>query len=209
MFPHSPLLFWLQVREIAAELFPVVHSAGLNEQELADLFEALGGAYDEHHIHRAGLTGQAPGSKDVPVPAMVERALRFVMGSSLLRVHFHCLAYHIVAERPGARRLFRADPAAALARGSVTATTQACDRSVAQLGPADVRLLAPAQFRTARGVAMRVSAESPTASWGGGGGDGDGGDVSFTLAPVLVCQKLVKSVGLGDAISAAGLAHSV
>ena len=34
------------------------------------------------------------------------------------------------------------------------------------------------------------------------------GSVHFQLAPVLVCKRPLKTVGLGDAISASGLLHS-
>lgn len=57
--------------------------------------------------------------------------------------------------------------------------------------------------------AVALSARKPVVSWkwGGAGSSGDSdGSIRFTLAPVPVCVAPRGTVGLGDAISATGLA---
>ena len=116
--------------EVAESIFGHVDSIGLNEQELTDVYLALGGMFDDE-LTEVGMRGRE--IKNVPDVSMVCKALNFILSSlsnlgditrKLCRVHFHCLAYHLVAEAPGSRSLF-ADPVRSLVRGAVVATTQA------------------------------------------------------------------------------------
>merc|ERR1711865_989527 len=130
---------------------------------------------------------------------------------TLSRIHFHCLAYHIAIERlPHARRVWKsAGPA--LARGSVVATTQACNKSTSEFQDGDIELLAPSRFVALPGKKEQgFSAKSPVARWTYSASDTPFDfDLEFTMVPVLVCVVPKQTVGLGDAISATGLAYSI
>lgn len=153
----------------------------------------------------------------MPAPAAVAEAVRFVFSSIparsrvLSRIHFHCLAYHIAVERiPQARGVWLpAGPA--LARGSVVATTQACDKPVADFQDGDVELLAPTRFVARVGSPeLIISSKSPIPSWNYPAAEAPFDfELQFTLVPVLVCVEPKQTVGLGDAISATGLAYSL
>lgn len=154
---------------------------------------------------------------------LVRCCFRRVMRSfpSLVRVHFHCLAFHVIAmahaadARPpppwGAAR-------AAVAAGSVAATLQACGGGGGgdALHGRDLSFLAPRSIiagdpEAGGGAPGRVAltAESPVGEWSWavapGGGGGTARVVEFAFAPVVVCAVPARTVGLGDAISAAGL----
>ncbi len=94
------------LKDVVAHLFGCADSTGLNEQELADLYESMGGSYT-HGFDRDDATGQRV--KNVPSVAAVSFMLAFVLNTcktgarengsrKIARIHFHCLAYHIVAE---------------------------------------------------------------------------------------------------------------
>lgn len=57
---------------LAANVFPLVDSIGANDQEVADLFEALGGGYDAHFA-RGDIAAH------VPKPQGVAQAVRFIL----------------------------------------------------------------------------------------------------------------------------------
>lgn len=57
---------------LAANVFPLVDSIGANDQEVADLFEALGGEYDAHFA-RGDIAAH------VPKPQGVAQAVRFIL----------------------------------------------------------------------------------------------------------------------------------
>ena len=127
-------------------------------------------------------------------------------GTSLGRVHFHSLAYHVIAVRSSHEAQWP-DAAAAAARGSVATTIQACGDEAAPdavraLHGDDLELLyRPLSGATVRGVKLPpIDAASPVAEWT----DTQSG-VRFALAPVLVCKKPVRTVGLGDTISGAAM----
>jgi hypothetical protein len=215
-------------RAVADALFPVVDSVGFNEVEAAFLFEALGGQYG------GGANGSGVGewaevtstTGGARTPAIAS-LLRFVFEAfpSLSRLHFHSLPLHVVAHRPGGgggagARKWR-DPAGAAAAGSVTATTEACGAGPVALAstPDALYLLAAAAAKTtdprgpggtgASGDAIQsLSPRRPVATWAWAAAE-PGGPVSFALAPVAACRKPRSTVGLGDAISAAGLAADV
>jgi len=192
--------------QVVESIFPHLDSVGLNEQELTDLYLALGGAMgDKERVTEAGLRGRIV--KNVPDVAMVCAALGFVLQRigamagtrKLSRIHFHCLAFHIAAETPEARLKF-SDPVPSLARGSVVATTQAAGGcTVESIRGDDIAMLCPATVVVAPGERMRITRECPIPSW-------EIGSVLFTLTPVFVVNKPKNTVGLGDNISAAALA---
>lgn len=221
--------------KMASTLFPLADSFGLNEQELAFVFEALGGRYSDFDSSAEALTGKVPDVHTVTnaIKFILKRADEWSDAASIgvassersrvirriSRVHFHCLSYHIIAERDvTGREKWSTEMWRATAQGSTAATNNAC-------GPSSL----PAQFSILNALKSLVKPEffdepdlellfdqpcpdgeqhngvcqwsAPTLS--------EEPPLSFSLAPVLVCAHPRNTVGLGDAISSTGLAFSL
>lgn len=116
--------------------------------------------------------------------------------SKLTRVHFHSLTYHIMGIVPAAW----SNVESAVAAGTRIAGKQACDMSIIDSEKVDLKI--PGEFSLFNGDAVReFNASSPVLTWNREG-------FHFAFSPVLVCKKPLKTVGLGDAISATGLLYS-
>eukprot|EP00050_Salpingoeca_kvevrii_P014082 m.32501 g.32501 ORF g.32501 m.32501 type:complete len:483 (+) comp5544_c0_seq1:876-2324(+) len=189
------------IAEIAKVVLPHVDSVGLNEQELASLSLATNGPFRE--ILEQEIT--------VPPSALIADLLywmltRFSGGESRLsRIHFHSLTFHIIAAANGRWR----DAAGAVAAGALTCARRACAAN--ELTDELVELLFPARFAlhmgdTADDVELRALANERTLDPTEAIVEWARDSFHFALAPVLVCRRPTKTVGLGDAISAAGLA---
>ena len=114
----------------------------------------------------------------------------------LTRIHFHYLTYHVIAVRGTAWR----NTANAVAAGSAAATNQAC-----MFGDAVVEQSFDATLVELRTPFAERSTASLTATLATSGVlRGDVG--RYFLAPVLVCKKPIRTVGLGDAVSSSSLA---
>ncbi|KAM9312456.1 ADP-dependent glucokinase [Gastrophryne carolinensis] len=181
------------MRGIIHQVFPVISSLGLNEQELLFLSQSASGP---HSI--------LPAWSGIPDVGIVSDILFWVLkgsvreDSALTRIHFHTLAYHIIATIDG----FWENQVAAVAAGARAAGAQAC--ATPKIDPSKVMLKSPLEFSTSHtdtGPVARISAKEPVAVWNKGG-------VTFHFTPVLVCKEPVRTVGLGDAISAEGLLFS-
>lgn len=168
-------------------------SVGLNEQELLFLSQSSSGPHST-----------LPAWSGIPDVGIVSDILFWILkasghgDSALTRVHFHTLAYHIIATVDG----FWGNQVAAVAAGARIAGAQACASEVIE--PSKVTLKSPLEFSTSQtdtGPTARVSAREPVAVWSKGG-------VTFHFTPVLICKEPVRTVGLGDAISAEGLLFS-
>lgn len=156
---------------IVTEALGHVQSLGLNEQELAALHTAMGGAASE----ASAVSRVAP---DLTAAAAV--MLRILRKTpTLSRIHFHAFSVHIIAVSDAGLRAWP-NSAAAVAAGSIKASERACNATTFAVGD-----LAPATI--------------PLATWTQQG-------VHFFQAPVLACNNVVQTVGLGDAISATALA---
>lgn len=182
---------------IMQEVLPIVSSVGLNEQELLFLSQAGGGPH-------AAL----PAWKGIPDVGRVGDILLWILErhgrtdpsseSDLTRIHFHTLAYHVLATVDG----YWGNQAAAVMAGARVASSQACGLRAVDV--AKVELKAPLEFLTSQSEAreqLALNPEEPVAVW-------HRGNVTFHLTPVLVCKKPLRTVGLGDAISAEGLVYS-
>ena len=211
------------LQEVAALILaPHAASLGFNEGEAAALYAVLGGRYG------------APGTpKDageltalVPRVASVSALLRHIFRAlpRLTRAHFHSLAHHIIAHSVGssgaAARPWSAHPAAAAAAGALACATQACDTDAAAATPAQFYTLCPSKLgvgdtELGSGVSAvrRLTLEAPMAEWtwplrNASAQDGEA-SLHFALAPVPVCAKPTRTVGLGDAVSAAALGADI
>jgi ADP-dependent glucokinase len=106
-------------------------------------------------------------------------------GTRLSRIHFHSLEFHIIAVMSDRQFSWSAEKATgAVAAGSLAASLQACNSELNSL-------TSELHFATDK-VVNRWQQEG----------------IQFALAAVLVCKKPLKTVGLGDIISATGLLYS-
>ncbi|XP_051917438.1 ADP-dependent glucokinase isoform X2 [Hippocampus zosterae] len=185
------------MNSIMQEVMPIVSSIGLNEQELLFLSQAGGGP----HAHLAAWKG-------VPDVGQVSDILLWILEhhgradpsseADLTRVHFHTLAYHVLATVDG----HWANQGAAVMAGARVASSQACGTRA--VDPTKVELKVPLRFHTSDSeprVELTLDPAAPLTAW-------RRGNVTFHMTPVLVCKQPLRTVGLGDAISAEGLVYS-
>ncbi|XP_064336799.1 ADP-dependent glucokinase isoform X4 [Camelus dromedarius] len=178
------------------QVFPAVASLGLNEQELLFLSQSASGPHSSlsswNGVPDVGVVS------DILFWILKEHGRSESRASDLTRIHFHTLAYHILATVDG----HWANQLAAVAAGARVAGTQAC--ATETIDTRRVSLRAPREFTTSRseaGSRVVLNPSEPVVEWHRDG-------VSFHFTPVLVCQDPVRTVGLGDAISAEGLFYS-
>ncbi|XP_053346760.1 ADP-dependent glucokinase isoform X1 [Clarias gariepinus] len=179
------------------QVLPMVNSIGLNEQELLFLSQAGGGPHSD-----------LPSWNGVPDVGRVSDILLWILEehgradldseAHLTRIHFHTLAYHVLATVDG----HWGNQRGAVAAGARVASAQACGLQAVDVSK--VKLKAPLSFYSSfseprEGLVLDPS--NPVTVW-------RRGNVSFYLSPVLVCKQPLRTVGLGDAISAEGLIYS-
>lgn len=171
-------------------------SLGLNEQELLFLSQSASGPHSTltswSGVPDVGMVS------DILFWILKEHGRNHTRASALTRIHFHTLAYHILATVDG----HWANQLAAVAAGARVAGTQACATEAIDAGRVSLR--APREFLTSRlEAASRIvlNPNEPVVQWQREG-------VSFHFTPVLVCRDPLRTVGLGDAISAEGLLYS-
>ncbi|XP_029290649.1 ADP-dependent glucokinase isoform X2 [Cottoperca gobio] len=185
------------MNSIMQEVIPIVSSIGLNEQELLFLSQAGEGP----HADLAAWKG-------IPDVGRVSDILLWILElhgrsepsseADLTRIHFHTLAYHILATVDG----YWGNQAAAVMAGARVASSQAC--GLQAVDPSKVELKAPLQFHSSHTEPrekLSLNPAEPVTVW-------RRGNVSFHLTAVLVCKLPLRTVGLGDAISAEGLVYS-
>ncbi|XP_006013662.1 ADP-dependent glucokinase isoform X1 [Latimeria chalumnae] len=184
-------------RILQEQVFPVVDSIGLNEQELLFISQSSGGPHSS-----------IPAWNGDPPVGMVSDIIFWILkehgkakqgaASDLTRIHFHTLAFHILAtiDRHWGNQ------ASAVAAGARAAGSQAC--ATETLDTSQVFLKGLLTFTTsgaADSLQITLDPKDPVAVW-------HREDISFYFTPVLVCRSPVRTVGLGDAISAEGLLYS-
>lgn len=174
-----------------------MNSIGLNEQELLFLSQAGQGPHsklktwdgiaDVGHVSDILLwIFQQYGRNDPSSEA------------DLTRIHFHTLSYHILATVDG----HWGNQVAAVAAGARVASCQAC--GIQTIDVQKVILKAPLKFYSSYSEPreqLNISPNQPVTMW-------HRDNVTFHLSPVLVCKHPLRTVGLGDAISADGLFYS-
>lgn len=176
---------------------PLVSSIGLNEQELLFLSQAGQGP----HADLAAWKG-------VPDVGRVSDILLWILEqhgrsdpsseAELTRIHFHTLAYHILASVDG----YWENQEAAVMAGARVASSQACGLESVDVTKVELRALMEFHSSyTEPREKLSLNPAEPVTVW-------HRGNVTFRLTPVLVCVAPLRTVGLGDAISAEGLVYS-
>ncbi|XP_017403568.1 ADP-dependent glucokinase isoform X1 [Cebus imitator] len=178
------------------QVFPAVTSLGLNEQELLFLTQSASGPHSSlsswNGVPDVGIVS------DILFWILKEHGKSKSRDSDLTRIHFHTLVYHILATVDG----HWANQLAAVAAGARVAGTQAC--ATETIDTSRVSLRAPREFMTSHseaGSRIVLNPNKPVVEWYREG-------ISFYFTPVLVCKDPIRTVGLGDAISAEGLFYS-
>lgn len=185
------------MNSIMQEVMPIVSSIGLNEQELLFLSQAGDGP----HADLAAWKG-------IPDTGRVSDILLWILEqhgrsdpsseADLTRIHFHTLAYHILVTVDG----YWGNQAAAVMAGARVASSQSCGLQTVDVSK--VELKAPLEFHSSHSEPrekLSLDPAQPVTVW-------RRGNVTFHLTPVLVCKQPLRTVGLGDAISAEGLVYS-
>ncbi|XP_068168445.1 ADP-dependent glucokinase isoform X2 [Antennarius striatus] len=185
------------MNRIMLEFMPLVSSIGLNEQELLFLTKSGQGP----HADLASWNG-------IPDIGRVSDILLWILEqygrsepsseAELTRIHFHTLAYHIMASVDG----YWSNQEAAVMAGTRVASSQAC--GLKSVDASKVELRAPLEFHSSYSEPrekLSLNPSKPVTVW-------RRGNVTFCLSPVLVCLNPLRTVGLGDAISAEGILYS-
>ncbi|XP_013882441.1 ADP-dependent glucokinase isoform X2 [Austrofundulus limnaeus] len=185
------------MNSILQEVMPSVSSIGLNEQELLFLSQAGSGPHAGLHTW-----------KGIPDVGRVSDILLWILEhhgrsdpsseSDLTRIHFHTLAYHVLATVDG----YWTNQVAAVAAGARVASSQACGLHAVAVDK--VELKAPQEFFSSHSEPrqqLTLNPAEPVSVW-------HRGNITFHMTPVLVCKHPLRTVGLGDAISAEGLVYS-
>lgn len=192
----------------ADTILPYVDSLGLNEQELASLAKSKKAEFDFEAI---GPKPSIPDSGDLLYWLFKTYTdLREGRGeekeSRLTRVHFHSLSFHIlvVPKRELSGSVW-SESMMATRLGSRIASLQACQKD--EINKDDFELQIPEKFQLSSienslNGKFEYSEENGYVAWNRDGA------IDFLMIPVHVCKKPLKTVGLGDAISATGLLNS-
>ncbi|XP_051898668.1 ADP-dependent glucokinase isoform X2 [Pristis pectinata] len=185
---------------IVEQVLTIVNSIGLNEQELLFISRAGSGPHSSQQYWS--------GTPDVGVVSDIIFWLLKEYGrtdstrdSDLTRIHFHSLTYHMVAVIDG----YWSNQVASVAAGARVAASQACGTDT--IDPTKVVLKSPMKFvlskidKSLKTMKMTLSPTNPVGIW-------HRENISFFITPVLVCIDPIRTVGLGDSISAEGLLYS-
>ena len=149
------------------------------------------------------LTGKSPHVSAVTAALDYVFRAASAQGSTVSRIHFHSLAYHIIATADGAANLQSwKNVRAAAASGSIAATYQACNVTGHEdLHGDQLTLVAPTTLDTDGTGAntLKIAKGEAVHEW-------STDKLQITFVPVLVCKEPAVTVGLGDAISSSSFA---
>ena len=180
---------------LSETLFPRIDSLGLNEQELLSAAKSTNASFDFDSIPKKPGVEWISDLLHWLVTTYTKRD-----DSRLSRVHFHSLAFHIVATPTNGPWHGAQD---GLVAGAKVAGLQACN--VMSFNPVDFELRMPLNFALSQtdhklSSIHRYGSDdlSHIVHWRREATD-------YYLSPVLVCREPTKTVGLGDAISSLGL----
>ncbi|XP_070542178.1 ADP-dependent glucokinase-like [Ptychodera flava] len=188
------------MHQVMEQIFPVVNSLGLNEQELSFVSSAGNGPHQgviesEEGFPEIGVVG------DIMHWILSTYGQGKLAGSRLTRVHFHSLSFHVIANVAGTW----GNSKSAVGIGTRTASQQACEET--EMTAEKYSLKTPEAFALSvnspplRREIIMYDPMNPITTW-----QRDG--MEFYFGPVLVCKVPGRTVGLGDSISAMGLSYS-
>ena len=193
---------------LADVILPYVDSLGLNEQELVSLARSKKAQFDFETI---GPKPSIPDSGDLlywlfKTYTDLRETKEEEKESRLTRIHFHSLSFHIlvVPKRELAGSLWTESMSSA-SSGSRIASLQACQKD--EINKDDFEIQIPDKFQLSSvdkslSGKFEYSEENGYVAWNRDGA------IDCVMIPVHVCKKPLKTVGLGDAISATGLLNS-
>ena len=188
---------------LADTIFPYIDSLGLNEQELVSLVKSKQGDFDFNEI---GPKPSITDASDLLHWLYQEYSILDRHDSRLSRVHFHSLSFHIILQpRTEMKGVEWSNGLEAVMRSSKMVSLQACDSQ--QINSVDFEIQIPNKYVLSRShKTLSKSVIENTISNGYAAWQRD--SIDYYLAPVYVCKSPMKTVGLGDAISAVGLLES-
>jgi ADP-dependent glucokinase len=176
-------------------------SLGLNEQELPRL----------RRLFDDKSTAAKPSENSNPSVAAILNDARAVFsalrqlapsdGRRFSRIHLHTLGFHaIVAEANGSWPNGRA----AIAKAALTSNRHTCGSR--EIDPSRARLIMDelVDIGGRESKRIRLNGRNPAVCWIETTEE-ESLDIEVCIAPVLVCKKVVQTVGGGDNVSAAGL----
>jgi len=185
---------FIYIKELANTVVPYVDSLGLNEQEISYLVNIM--RSDRDILTDEELSNIQKKFKYPKLSLIVEEILfLFEKPTRLTRIHFHTLRFHIVAQK---MNNIWGNNSLSVVAGSYVASKQSCQIDE----NSDVNDILINQFEDDKDIwgnmeKIKYDPRYPIVIEKKG--------ISFAIAPVLVCKQPKKTVGLGDAISAAGL----
>ena len=184
-------------KELAHHLFPRINSLGLNEQELLSVAKSSNAPFDFNSMpHKPSIELVS----DLLHWLMMTYSSLSDFSSTLTRVHFHSLSFHVIATIDDGP--WHNGKEAVMA-GAKIAGLQACDTSSFSLHT--FKVVNPEEFRvTATDIPLSKSVMTIRTGFSEWLRDG----IRYHFSPVLVCNNPRKTVGLGDAISSLGLVYS-
>ena len=192
---------------LADTILPYVNSLGLNEQELTSLAKSKNAQFDFNVI---GPKPGIPDSGDL-LYWLYNTYTDLREGkndeeSRLSRIHFHSLSFHILVVPKRELAGVKWESSLQSARlGSRIASLQACQLD--EINKEDFELQIPDEFplshidKSLKGK-YEYKEENGYMAWNRDGA------IDYNMIPVHVCKSPLKTVGLGDAISATGLLNS-
>jgi len=174
-------------------------SMGMNEQELPNLYRYLSGSEmiqvsDSHP--RIAVTLDYMRS----VFRILRDTVKMDGRRGMSRLHVHTLAYQVIMT---ARNSTWRNSMAAVAKAALTANRHTCGSDTINLDTA--MLLTDESFSLSPSESSRriwFDPTNPVSCW-------SEDNVDICLAPVLVCTRVLQTVGGGDNVSAAGLVLQV
>lgn len=191
---------------LAEEVLPHVDSLGLNEQELLSIAKSQ---RTDFNFTEIGPKPSIPDAGDI-LYWLFERYSSIDRNNSrLTRIHFHSLTYHIlVTPKDRLKGSLWENSLNAVLEGSKIASIQACQTDTIKNSLHELQI--PEKFQLSnndeslQNSAIEYQPENGYVSWL----RNKAWRIEFNMSPVFVCKKPLKTVGLGDAISAAGLLTS-
>lgn len=178
------------MKYLSMNILPFVDSLGLNEQELGLIFFSLNG---EKNLTQNSFKN--------PQIKTIINSIKFIFQKmknfshiektrQLSRIHFHCLTFHLIAEKIPTFFHWK-NTEKSIVAGSLESTKQACEFK-------NVEILMEAQ----KDNYSNFNSSYPVSIW-------YEEDIHFYLCPVLVCKNPSKTVGLGDSISSTALIYQL